>query len=166
MLVRTLLVGLIFSSSTFASVNHREAIYEKIMPEYKAYAYCTAKSAKTFKINEIYLLAVMLQERGPAIGKLTTNNGSYDHGVTGINTVRAKEVEKIGLTLSKIENNPCYAIFAAAYLLSEEIKAAPSVLTGIANYHYDEKGKYPHNHYRYKSDIAKKIKKITSIILN
>jgi hypothetical protein len=160
-----LLLALSFSVSSF-SADKRARVYKEVMPEFKPYARCVASNAARFGVNEVFLLAVLLQERGPIAGKLSNKNGSYDYGVTGINTVREQEIRRVGLSLYDVGTNPCAAIKATAYLLSVEIKMASSVMTGIGNYHYDEKGKYPHNHYRYRNEVSSKIEKITNIILN
>lgn len=153
-----------FATNAFADKRHR--VYKEVMPEYSPYARCVASNAAKFGVNEVFLLAILLQERGPITGKISNRNGSYDYGVTGINTVREQEIKKVGLSLYDVGTNPCAAIKATAYLLSVEIKDASSVITGIGNYHYDEKGKYPHNHYRYRNQVISKIDKITEIILN
>ena len=122
MLVRILALALLLSSSVHASEDKRARVYKEVMPEYFPYAKCAAMSAAHYGLNEIYVLAVLLQERGPIKGRLPTKNGSFDYGVTGINTVREQEIERIGLSLNQVGSNPCAAIHAAAYLLAEEIK--------------------------------------------
>lgn len=166
MLIRFVALILFISFGSIASEDKRVRVYKEVMPEYMPYARCLAGSAARYGVNEVFLLAVLLQERGPLIGKLSNNNGSYDYGVTGINTVREQEIRRVGLSLYDVGTNPCAALKATAYLLSEEIKSAPSVMAGIGNYHYDIKGEYPHNHYRYRNQVISKIEKITKIILN
>jgi|TARA_Y100001934_G_scaffold255887_1_gene323370 hypothetical protein len=127
------------------------------------YMECITTASITFNLDEIVLISLLLVEDGYLAPVRENNNGTFDHGFGQINSVRRNEIEVLGFTLEELAHSPCKNIMATAYLLKQEINQADDYWTGVANYHYDVKGKYPKNHFRYKGDVFQQYLSLVSI---
>jgi hypothetical protein len=152
----------LFSPLLFASVDLpkeaypgkvRIALYKQIAKPLSGYKQCISFGSKLYKVDEFILMSVLLTEDGYLDPLRKNNNGTYDHGFGQINSARKDEVAKIGFSMEELVINPCKNIIATAYILSTEIIDANDLWTGVANYHYSNTGKYPKNHFRYKSEV-------------
>ena len=141
----------------------REAIYSSIAKPLKKHMKCLTIAADAFDVNEFIVLSVLLVEAGYQSPVRKNNDGTFDHGLGQINTVRESEIAKIGLSLKDVESDPCKNIIGTSYLLKTEIEEAKDISIGIGNYHYDLKGKWPHNHYSYRQRVFNKYLHIISI---
>ena len=141
----------------------RQEIYNTIAKPLKDHMKCLTIASDAYDVNEFLVLSVLLVEGGFNAPIRKNNDGTYDHGLGQINTVRQAEIAKIGLTLEEVTNDPCKNIIGTSYILRTEIDEANDVSVGVGNYHYDVKGKWPHHHYNYRQRVINKYLRILSI---
>ncbi|MBE8233438.1 MAG: lytic transglycosylase domain-containing protein [Endozoicomonadaceae bacterium] len=145
----------------------RDLMYKhQWLKPYKKLKTCIKSSATKFKLDEMLLLAVIAQERGSIGTRIKASDGTYDHNVMQINSVRKNELERLGYNWKRIKNEGCYHIYAATHLLSIEIREAGSVWKGVGRYHYDERGAKPIHHYKYRNLVAKKLRSLIAFYNN
>lgn len=125
---------------------------------------CISAASSLYKVDEFIVLATLLLERGDRERLNRNHNGTVDHGKGQINTVRAGEIARFNWSLEYLAHADCPNIIATTYLLSEEIKAAPDVWTGAANYHYDISGKFPKHHHKRKKDLVNTYYALFSVV--
>lgn len=154
----------------------RDMIYQKELKKLIPYKSCVTNSARKYKVPEWVLLAVLRHENGPLNGYLVNSNGSKDYGVSCINDLRIEDFHRDGLTMvtpERLMEDPCFAIFATAYLLKKEylkeqrINGRPDEniwIIASSNYHYHYKGKKPSIHEDYKRKIKNTLSRFKSHI--
>lgn len=137
----------------------RDRIYQKSqMSKYEEFKNCIYWEAKKNKIDELILMAVILAEYGDPETVSRNNDGTNDYSIMQINDVRMNEVEELGFDPQRTKVDGCYNIRVGSEILGNEIRNAGNNLwLGIGRYHYHEKGRNPHNHYKYRSRVANKL---------
>lgn len=139
------------------SDGQRDLLYQEFLPELASHKLCVKLAAQLEGVDELVLMGILGQERGYKNPVKRNNNGTFDHGVAHINTVREKELKHFPFDLEETIFNPCASILAAAHLVSTEIKQANDVWQGVGNYHYDIRGKHPRHHWRYRDAVKKRV---------
>jgi len=105
-----------------------------IPPEIPA---CIMQAAEDYSVPARALIALFMTEGG-RIGSANRNtNGTYDYGPMQINTVWVNHFNKnFGITAEMLQNDFCFAMRAAAYILRYEInQAGGDFWQGIGHYH-------------------------------
>ncbi|MCZ4337764.1 lytic transglycosylase domain-containing protein [Shewanella colwelliana] len=136
------------------------------MKKYKPFKNCIYWQSEKYGVNELLVMAVILQEGGKPSSKNRNSDGTYDYGILQINDVRSNELIELGYELSEVRSDGCKGIEAGIHLLSREIKRAKKdagnhgVWLGVGRYHYSENGEYPHNHYKYRQGVSEKLERL------
>ena len=170
------IIALMAFSQAAVSGATRDMIYQKELKKLIPYKSCVTNAARKYRVPEWVLLAVLRHENGPINGFLVNPNGSKDYGVGCINDVRISDFHRDGLTMvtpKRLMEDPCFAIFATAYLLKKEylkerrINGRPDEniwIIASSNYHYHYKGKKPALHETYKIEIKNTLSRFKSHI--
>lgn len=123
------------------------------MPVYAYLEECIEYAAYRHNVMPELILAVISVENGADMRINPNNNGSVDHGIMQINTVRMPEIEHYGVSIDDLVNNDCLNVFMGTYLLSNELAKTDDFWEGVGNYHYSINGRFPNHHYRYIQDV-------------
>jgi soluble lytic murein transglycosylase-like protein len=80
-------------------------------------AQCIVQASSRYEVPELLLHAVIRKENG-RMGRYSKNkNGTYDFGLSQINTSWLKQFAAYGITASLLLNDTCVNISASAYIL-------------------------------------------------
>ncbi len=168
--VFALLVCHKLEASERAAFPMRDSLYESVMKKYKPFKNCIYWQAEKYGVNELLVMAVILQEGGDPTSKNRNSDGTYDYGILQINDVRSEELKSLGYVISDVRTDGCKGIEAGVHLLSREIRKAKKesgsqgVWLGVGRYHYSENGEYPHNHYKYRQGVSRKLETLLARI--
>ena len=149
---------------------NRELILNSYLKKYKELGACMLEASRLFDVPEWIVYATVYHERGPINGSLLTPNGTRDWGPSGINDVRLMDYERMGVRITgeQIAQNPCIGIRITGHLMRIEYDKLPNNqknwLTAAGNYHYNKKGRYPHNHYKYVNHITTALERFQKTI--
>ncbi|QIR16533.1 lytic transglycosylase domain-containing protein [Shewanella aestuarii] len=142
----------------------RDTLYKKTqLKKYSAFKNCIFWQSQAFNVNELVLMSVLLTEYGDEDSKIKNQNQTYDYGLMQINDVRSEELLALGYNLEEVRTDGCKNIEAATHLLSLEIQRAGDVWLGVGRYHYNEKGKNPKHHYKYRARVNKKLESLLKV---
>ncbi|GGB66186.1 hypothetical protein GCM10011607_28580 [Shewanella inventionis] len=149
------------SSSTYPV---RDMLYEQTqLKKYSRFKNCIFWQAKAFNVNELVLMSVLLAEYGDENSKNRNNDKTYDYGLMQINDARTEELLELGYKLDEVRTNGCKNIEAATHILSREIERAGDVWLGVGRYHYNENGKNPKHHYKYRARVNSKLQTLLKV---
>ena len=108
------------------------------MPE-QTFQSCVVAAEAKYSVPSCILLAVHQVESNGDLrsGLVRSNtNGTYDYGVTQINTVWMDYFQRsFGITPAQVANNACLAVSSSAYIIRYEINASGDFWTGVGRYH-------------------------------
>ena len=108
---------------------------------------CINQAAVMYRVPASLIISVLRTENGRKGMAKANSNGSFDYGPMQINTIWVKSLEKSGLTIDDIQNNPCINIMVGSWILSQSISKAPNQWKGVGDYHshtYVFNQKYQH----------------------
>ncbi|OCP68303.1 lysozyme family protein [Vibrio parahaemolyticus] len=150
---------------------NRDLILNTHLKKYRELGDCMIEASTLFSVPEWMIYAIVYHERGPVHGALVNkSNGTRDWGPTGINDVRLIDYSDMGVRITgpQISKNPCIGIRMTGHLLRKEYDklgtSEKSWLTAAGNYHYNKKGTYPHNHYKYIGHIKDSLRRFQKTI--
>jgi len=113
------------------------------------------KAGRRYGINPLLLEAISIVESNMKTAIRINKNGTIDYGHTQINTLWVK---KLGLSRARLLQEPAYATFATAYILSKLFKKY--------GYSWDTVGRYhsmnPNLRKKYALKVMKTYKKLRS----
>lgn len=103
---------------------------------------CVRSATDMYKVPKIILLSILAVEGGKNGMARKNKNGTFDFGLAQINTIWVKKLRaQYGIKNAQdlIQNNGCYNIHTAAWILSLELKGATihskDFWTRVGNYH-------------------------------
>ena len=142
----------------------RDMLYKQTpLKKYEKFKNCIFWQSKNFNVNELVLMSVLLAEHGDENSKIKNKNKTYDYGLMQINDARTDELVALGYDLNEVRTDGCKNIEAATHIISLEIERAGDVWLGVGRYHYNENGKYPKHHYKYRARVNKKLDSLLKI---
>ncbi|MBO1897651.1 lytic transglycosylase domain-containing protein [Shewanella sp. BF02_Schw] len=159
---------LFFSVPVSANANSahpvRDMLYKQTaLKKYEKFKNCIFWQSKNFNVNELVLMSVLLAEHGNEDSKIKNQNKTYDYGLMQINDARTDELVALGYDLNEVRTDGCKNIEAATHIISLEIERAGDVWLGVGRYHYNENGKYPKHHYKYRARVNKKLDSLLKV---
>ena len=78
---------------------------------------CAAEASRRYDVPELLLHAIIAKEGGRSGQWVKNTNGSYDLGLSQINTSWATHFRQYGIRLEHLASNDCTNIAASAYIL-------------------------------------------------
>lgn len=151
---------------------NRELIIKTHLKKYESLSECMLEASEIFDVPEWLIYAITYHERGPMYGSLVNHKSdkTKDYGPTGINDKRIEDYAAMGvkLTGADIERDPCVGVRMTGHLVRKEYNrlsdADKNWLTAVGNYHYNKRGKYPHNHFKYIDHIKTALRKFQTTL--
>lgn len=152
--------------------HNRELIIKTHLKKYESLSSCMLEASEIFDVPEWLIYAITYHERGPMYGSLINHKSdkTKDYGPTGINDKRIADYAAMGvkITGADIEKNPCIGVRMTGHLVRKEYNrlsdANKNWLTAVGNYHYNKRGKYPHNHFKYIDHIKTALRKFQATL--
>lgn len=124
---------------------------EPVSPATSLVYECANYAGEHYNVSPYIILSIISVEGGK-IGSINVNsNKSYDLGVMQINTINLEDIKMKfpKVTWESLAYEPCVNIGVGTWLLSNRIKEAGNLWTGVGNYH----SKTPRYHQRYLSKV-------------
>lgn len=119
---------------------------------------CIAQASIVYQVPELLLHSVLVKEGGRT-GKCVRNaNGTYDCGLSQINTAWSQHLEQRGVSWARVQNEACTNIYVAAYILrTNQVKKNGDWFSAIVSYNIGPNNWTPQRYsigYRYAADVV------------